>query len=71
MGANIALQVVCDGPASADDRRGSWREPGRRGPNHMQKREVTRTIKQAAPRPLAAETLVADFACRRDPWVES
>ena len=32
---------------------------------------MTKTIKEAAPRPLAAETLVADRGCWRDPWVES
>ena len=33
--------------------------------------EMTRTITEAFPRPLAADTLVADRGGRRDPWVES
>ena len=32
---------------------------------------MTRTIKEAAPRPLATDTHVADRGGWRDPWVES
>lgn len=50
--------------------RGTRREDGRRGPDNTQS-EMTRAIKEAAPRPLAANTLVADRGGWRDPWVES
>jgi hypothetical protein len=40
-------------------------------PTTLREREMRKTIKEAAPRPLAAETVVADYACWRDLWVES
>ena len=70
-GAYIAFQVVGDGPARTD-------APPRLGARmvgvarqYAEEREMTRTIKEAAPRPLAADTLVAEHGGWRDPWVES
>ena len=40
-------------------------------PTTLRGSEMTRTITEEAPRPLAAETLVADHGGWRDPWVES
>ncbi len=68
----LRFQVVGDGSARTDaPPRHSARGWSAWARQRSVEREMTTAIKEAAPRPLAADTLVADRGGRRDPWVES
>ena len=70
--AYIALQVVGDRPARTDAPPRLWaRGWSLFARPHSEEREMMRTNTETAPGPLAAERLVADYACGRDPWVKS